>query len=105
MKVLGRCFGFRVMKRSKKVEGTDSPIVQILIEDDENWIPKDVWFDVAWLDDLIETALRLKAGLRGGATQEPPASAQIRALRFVRNLTPQGIDKVIADVEAGRVKL
>lgn len=106
--VLGRCFGFRVIRRSKKDQGTDSPLAQILIEDDENWIPKDVVFDVYWLNDLIATAIELKAALETSEACPPrmfESDAQIRALQFVRNLNGPAIDKVIADLRAGKVQL
>lgn len=45
-----------------------------------------------------------RAGILGAALSGE-VEAQLRALRFVRNLTPASIDQVIADVRSGKVKL
>lgn len=44
----GACFGARLIKRP------DCPndLVQLLVEDDGNWIEKNT-FDAGWIDDLI----------------------------------------------------
>ena len=39
------------------------------------------------------------------AMPPPVVDAQLRALRFVRNLSRSQIDRVIADVESGKVKI
>ena len=49
MDIKGDCFGVRIIKR----EDCPNDLVQILVEDDDNWFEKDTPFDAGWIDDLI----------------------------------------------------
>lgn len=59
----GILFGFDIKRRSKVIDGTDSPTIHLCIEDDGWWYRKDVSFDAYWIDDMLSTLQRLKAHL------------------------------------------
>jgi hypothetical protein len=61
--VRGECFGIDVRPRSKKVHGTDSPTLAILVEDDGNWHENEE-FDAYWLDELLDLLGTIAARLK-----------------------------------------
>lgn len=53
-RVLGECIGAVVNNSNGQ------PIVQLCIEDDESWFPKNIQFHAYWLDDAIEVLTKLR---------------------------------------------
>lgn len=53
--VHGQCFGLDIEHRNDA-----GALLRIVIEDDENWHRKDVYFDEFWLDDLIYVCNKAK---------------------------------------------
>jgi hypothetical protein len=61
LRILGECFGAEIIER----EG-HAPLVQMLVEDDENWHEEDMSFDSSWIDDIIDvlTMARVAIGAK-----------------------------------------
>lgn len=64
--VLGTIHGCRIKPRTKEEHGTDSPLIQLLVEDDEYWYETDRIFDAYWIDDLISVLQKTKQVLKEG---------------------------------------
>lgn len=50
--IRGSQFGAEVQPRTVETDGTDSPLVVLLVEDDGHWGESQA-LDAMWLDDLI----------------------------------------------------
>ena len=61
--VYGSQFGVELRPRTKEVDGTDSPLLILFVEDDENWHEK-VSFDAYWLDDLISVLRNMRREIK-----------------------------------------
>lgn len=61
MKILGECFGVEILPPPEKGA---SDMVQLLVEDDENWHKKGEPFSAYWLNDIIGVLREAQAHLR-----------------------------------------
>jgi hypothetical protein len=52
MTIAGQQFGVIIEERTKARDGTDSPLIHLYSEDDENWFYKQS-FDIHWANELL----------------------------------------------------